>query len=311
VPQEVREIAVKKLASACFVAAALAAGHQTLLSADTAKFRHLVSIYVDAQGGSLKSPEAVACGANGQIVIGDTGNDRLLRYAYRGTTMSGGTEIKVPQLSAPARVQITSKGDIYALDSTRRRVVHFGPEGDFKEVLTFAGAPDANEILAKGIALDVADNLFVLDTFLGRVLVLNAQGQFQKAVPLPADAGFASDLAIDSAGGILVLDSLKRQVFSPAKDPAEFTRLGSSVASIRATMPSSIATTKGAIFVAEGPGSTIVTFGRDGAFVSRQLTGGREEGLLDYPSQLCLNDKDIAFVADRDNSRVQVFQVIR
>ena len=55
----------------------------------------------------------------------------------------------------------------------------------------------------------------------------------------------------------------------------------------------------------------IVTFGRDGAFVSRQLTGGRDEGFLDYPSQLCVNDKDEAFVADRDNSRVQVFQVIR
>jgi hypothetical protein len=253
----------------------------------------------------------VACGGNGDIVIGDTGNDRLLRYSYRDEKMSGGTEIVAPQLSAPARVQIASKGDIYALDNLRRRVVHFGPDGAFKDVLSFAGAPASDEVLAKGLAVDAADNVLVLDVFGARVLVLNAQGQFQKALALPPDIGFASDIAVDSAGNIVVLDALQRQLLAAAKDATVFTRLGSGLGSILATLPSGIAATRGAIFVVEGVGSTVVTFGRDGGFVSRQLSPGREEGMLDYPSQMCVNGKDVAFIADRDNSRVQVFQVIR
>ena len=38
---------------------------------------------------------------------------------------------------------------------------------------------------------------------------------------------------------------------------------------------------------------------------------GWKEGQLNHPSQLCVNDKDEVFIADRDNSRVQVFQLTR
>ena len=40
----------------------------------------------------------------------------------------------------------------------------------------------------------------MLDVFSARVLVLNAQGQFQRALPFPDDTGFGSDLAVDAAG---------------------------------------------------------------------------------------------------------------
>ena len=65
---------------------------------------------------------------------------------------------------------------------------------------------------------------------------------------------------------------------------------------------------KGVIFVVEGSGSSIVSFGRDGSFLARQLTMGWNEGSLNHPSQMCINDKDEVFIADRDNSRVQVFR---
>jgi hypothetical protein len=38
---------------------------------------------------------------------------------------------------------------------------------------------------------------------------------------------------------------------------------------------------------------------------------GWNEGSLHNPSQICINDKDEVFVADRDNSRIQVFQLLR
>jgi hypothetical protein len=38
---------------------------------------------------------------------------------------------------------------------------------------------------------------------------------------------------------------------------------------------------------------------------------GWNEGLLYYPSQMCLNEKGEVFIADRGNSRVQVFSIVK
>lgn len=302
---------MKKVSCACLVAAALSGAHLTLTAAEAARLRYLASVYADANGGGLNLPEGVACNGSGQVVVGDTGNNRLLRFTYVDKSVSGGTEVKIPQLSAPARVQLNSKGEIYALDSVQRRIAHLGPEGEFKETLAFEGAPNAASIVPKSFVIDPADHIYVLDVFGGRVLVLNPQGQFQKALDLPGDVGFASEVAVDASGSVLVLDSIKRRILSAAKDATTFAPMGGDLTQFVATLPSYFTTIKGAILVVEGNGGTIVALGRDGAFLSRQLTPGWNEGQLNHPSQICVNGKDEAFVADRDNSRVQVFQIVR
>ena len=54
----------------------------------------------------------------------------------------------------------------------------------------------------------------------------------------------------------------------------------------------------------------IVLLDKDGGFLSRALRYGRADGLLNYPGQLCLTH-GYAFVADRNNNRVQVFSILR
>ena len=302
---------MKAISCACIVAAALIVGHLRLTAAETGRFRHLVSVYFDEKGAGLNLPEGVACGANGQIVVGDTGNDRLLRFTYRDKALTGGTEIKLPEISAPSRIQLNSRGEIYAFDGKQRRIVRLGPQGEFKDAVTFQGVPPPATVVPKDFAIDSADNIYVLDVFSARVLVLNAQAQFQKALPFPDDAGFGSHLAIDSTGSLLLLDAIRRKMFSAAKDATAFAPLGGDLTQFLATLPTYITASKGAIFVVEGNDSSIVGFGRDGSFLSRQLTMGWTEGSLNHPSQMCVNDRDEAFIADRDNSRIQVFQLIR
>ena len=60
--------------------------------------------------------------------------------------------------------------------------------------------PAAHHDRPKSFTIDAADNIYVLDVFSARVLVLDADGQFQKALPFPADAGFVTDLAVDCTG---------------------------------------------------------------------------------------------------------------
>lgn len=302
---------MKPVSFACLVAAALVAGHLRLTAAETARFRYLASVYVDSKEVGLKLPEGVACDGKGGFVVADTGNDRLLRFTFQDKIVVGGTEIKVPQLSAPSRVQLNSKGEIYALDSRQRRIVHLGPDGAFKAVLAPAGAPPPATIVAKSFAIDAADNLYVLDEFSARVLVLNAQGQFQRALPFPDDIGFASELAVDTSGTVYLVDSVKRRMFAAAKGAGAFTQLGGDLTGSLATLPTYLTVSRGIIFVVESSGSGIVAFGRDGSFLSRQLAPGWDEGMLNHPSQICINDKDQVFIADRDNSRIQVFQLTR
>jgi sugar lactone lactonase YvrE len=302
---------MKTASIACLVAAALVAGHLRLTAAETARLRYLASVYADQKENGLTLPEGVACGGQGQFVVADTGNDRLLRFTLQDRVVTGGTEIKVPQLSAPSRVHLNSTGEIFALDSRQRRIVRLGPDGGFKAVLAPGGIPAPSTVVPKSFAIDAADNLYVLDAFSARVLVLDGQGQFKKALPLPDDIGFGSELAIDSAGAAIVIDSIKRRIFSAGRDAATFSQLGGDLTESLATLPTYITASRGIIFVVQSSGSGVVAFGRDGSFLSRQLTAGWDEGMLNHPSQLCINDKDQVFIADRDNSRVQVFQLAR
>jgi sugar lactone lactonase YvrE len=301
---------MKTATSACLVAAILVLGSLHLAADQIAKFRHVVSIYADDKGGGLSQPEGVACGAGGQIVVADTGNDRLVRFTFKDKTLTGGTVIKLPEVSAPSRLQVNSKGEIYALDTRQRRVVRIGPEGDFKGALAFNGAAPGT-IVPKAFVIDIADTIYVLDVFSARVLVLSADGKVQRELALPADLGFAADLAVDSGGTVLVLDAINRRLFSAAKDAGSFAPLGGDLTEALGTMPTSMTTSKGSTFVLEGSGSSVVSFRADGSFMARQLAPGVAEGSLNHPAQMCVNDKDEAFIADRDNSRVQVFQLIR
>ena len=302
---------MKRISFACLVVAALVAGHLRPTAAETVRFRYLASMYFDEKGAGMRLPEGVACGGDGQVVVGDTGNGRLLRFTYRDKAVSGGSVIAIPQVSAPSRIQLNSKGEIFALDTKQRRIVRLSAEGEFRQALAFDGVQPPATVVPKGFAIDAADNIYVLDVFSARVLVLSAQGKFQRSLTYPGDAGFATDLAVDSAGSLFLLDSIRRRMFSAAKGVDSFSPLGGDLAGSLATMPTSVTASKGVIFVAEGSGSSIVAFGRDGSFLARQLTMGWEEGSLNHPSQMCITDKDEVFIADRDNSRIQVFQLIR
>lgn len=302
-----RRLSIALVAVAC----AATAGAWRIAAAETARFRHLASVYFDDKGIGLNLPESIACGAGGQFVVGDTGNDRLLRFTYREKTVAGGSEIKVPQLAAPAKLQVSSKGEILALDGVQRRIVRIGSDGQYKDAIAVAGAPPPGTVVVKDFALDGSDAVYVLDTFSARVLVFGPDGQFQKVLPVPDGVGFASRVAVDAGGSVLLLDSLGRRLFSAAKDETSFSPLGSDLREYLATLPTALAATRGLILILEGPAGQLSAVGADGTFLSRQLGAGWRDGALNYPSQLCVNDKDEVFVADRDNSRVQIFQLIR
>jgi len=279
--------------------------------AETVKLKYLQSVYFDDKGGSLKQPEAVACNEKSDLVIGDTGNDRLLRYTVQEKNLKASTEIKIPELSNPIRVQINSKGEIFALDGKRRRVVRLNPDGSFKTYVDAEGVPSPTAFVPRSVKLDRNDNIYILDIFTGRVLVLNPEGKYQKQIPFPKDFGFFSDLAVDSRGNILLIDCVNAAVFSSAKDSNSLSPLTKSLREYL-DFPTSLTTdSRGTIYIVDEDGSGIVILGQDGSFLGRQLSMGWNEGLLNFPSQVSMNEKGEVFIADRGNSRVQIFTLVK
>lgn len=280
-------------------------------SAETIKFKYLQSIYKDEKGGSLKQPEGVAFNEKSLLIVGDTGNDRLLRYTFQENSLKLGTEIKTPQLSNPIRVQINSKGEIFALDGMKRRVIRLTPDGSFKGYIDGEGIQSPPTFVPRSFKIDRNDNIYLLDIFSARVLVLDQEGKYQKQIPFPQEYGFFSDITVDSKGNILLIDCVKSMVFSVMKDSNNFSPLTKSLREYL-NFPTSIATdNRGTIYIVDQNGGGIVILGNDGSFLSRQLSMGWNEGFLNYPSQMCLNENGVVFIADRGNHRVQIFTLVK
>ena len=280
-------------------------------SAETVKFRYLQSVYFDEKGGGLKQPEGVACNEKSLLIVGDTGNDRLLQYTFQEKSLKAGNEIKIPQLTNPIRIQINSKGEIFVLDGKKRRIIRLNADGTFKGYVDAEGIPSPSTFVPRSFKIDRNNNIYILDIFSARVLVLNSEGKYQRQIPFPKDYGFFSDLSVDSKGTLLLIDCVKAMVFSAAKDSNSFSSLTKNLREYL-YFPTSITTdNRGTIYVVDQNGSGIVILGQDGSFQGRQLNMGWNEGLLYFPSQMCVNDNGEVFIADRDNSRVQIFALVK
>lgn len=280
-------------------------------AAEAYRLRYVAAIYLDDKGGGLRHPEGVACDDKSSLVVADTGRGRLVRFSVEDREVKALGEIAAPQLSSPIRVQMSSKGEIFVLDGMRRRILRFGATGEPKGYLEPEGVPEPTSIVPRSFAIGQNDFIYVLDVFSARVLLLDRDGKYQRHVPFPAGYGFFSDLAVDSKGTIFILDSVKATVHAAARDARDFSPLAKALRPYL-SFPTSLAVdSRGTLFLVDEHGGGIVLVGQDGAVLGRQLAMGRTDGLLYFPSQVCLNGKGQVFIADRGNSRVQVFSIAR
>jgi sugar lactone lactonase YvrE len=294
------------LALACLAAATVAAA-----AAETARLRYVTGLYADDKGVPLRQPEAVACNDKAVAIVGDTGRGRLVRYTIDEREVKPGGAIAAAQVTVPIRLQLSSKDEIFALDGRQRRIGRFDAKGEFQGYVQPEGVPEPTTVVPRSFKLDRRDNIYVLDIFSARVLVLDPSGKYQRHVPLPPGYGFISDVAVDGKGTIYILDSVRPAVYAAAGDAKQFTRLGTGLQSHASFPTSLVADGRGVLYVADQNGAGIVVVGQDGVVLGRQLAMGAAEGLLYYPSQICVTEKGQMFIADRGNNRVQLFQITR
>jgi hypothetical protein len=281
------------------------------IGAETVKLRHVRSVYADEKEVGLRFPQGVGCDGKAGIVVADSGNGRLVRFTLSDGKLTTDREIKVPELSVPIRVHINSKGEIFAFDGRRQRVVRLSPEGAFKGYVSAAGLPAPTTFIPRSFAIDRSDYIYLLDLFAQRVLILTPGGRYAKQIGFPEDYGFISDLTVDDKGNIYLVDSVKAMVFMAGKGAEKFSPL---TESMKKTMkfPATITTDeRGNIYLADRNGGVIFILGQDGSLKGEQSNMGWTEGLLHYPEQMYINENDEILIADRGNNRVQLFTIRR
>jgi len=275
------------------------------------KFRYMASIYADDEGLGLKQPEGVACSGESLLIVADTGNGRLLRYIMKKGAIEGGTvEIKVDQLSYPIKTEINSKGEIYILDRKQRSIVRCSPAGEFRGYLQPVGLPSPTAYVPRSFTVDRNDNIYILDILSERVLILDPAGRYVRQIKFPDEYGFFSDVAMGFKGTVLLIDGVDGKVFSAGKNSASFSGLSSSLKEY-VRFPANLTTDdRGRIYLADRNGGSITILGQDGSFISRQSGMGWKEGSLNYPAQMCINNKGEIFIADTRNHRIQIFAIV-
>jgi streptogramin lyase len=270
--------------------------------------RHEHSIYQDDKEGQLKLPEGVACSDKGAVVVADTGNGRLLLYTYREGKLSGGTAVKLAEAAYPVRVQIDGKGNVLVLDRKSRRIVRVDTAGKFAGAVEWRNV--VGSVVPAAFKVDSSDTLYVLDVAARRVVVAEPGGKVTREIPLPRGDAEFTDVAVDPSGRILAVDSVGSRVWAAEKGAKEFKALGESLKD-RVSFPTYLAVDQGKMYLVDQNGNGIAVLGSDGGFLGRELEMGWMNGRVYYPAQMCVNADGLAFIADRNNNRVQVFSTSR
>jgi hypothetical protein len=311
-PCRIKEVITMKCFAKVFLLVSILALPLAAHAAEVKAFKHLVSVYRDDKDAPIQRPEGVACNDKMEFVVADTGNGRLLRYTFAEDKVKGGSEIKLPQIPYPVRLQLSSKGDIYALDEKLLKIAKVNPQGGFAGYLEPQGVPAPAKVIPRAFKLDASDNIYLLDLAGARVLVLDPTGKFQRSLPLPQTGGSFSDVAVVGGGDIFVLDSVKAEIYVAVKGTQTFVALGKDLRSYVAFPTQLASDQRGLLYVVDSNGQATVTVSYDGAFIARRLVMGWSEGQVNYPEQICLASQGtVLFLTDRNNSRVQIFQVVK
>lgn len=269
---------------------------------------HLASIYEDDRGRPLSVPEGVACDDQGRVVVSDTGNGRLLFLTFKNRRVVGGAEVRVPQLPSPAALQIDPKGNVLVLDRKVRKIGRVDPAGQFQGYLELKGVPSPSAVVPGGFKVDGGGSIYLLDLASVKVLVLDAQGSVTRQLDLPRGGSLFTDLAVDPASNVYALDAVGSSIWIADKAATAFKPLVKGMKDV-VHFPTYLALSRGRLFVTDQNGHGLAVFGIDGSYQGRLLGMGWTDGLVYYPSQLCVSETEELFLADRYNSRVQIFSM--
>lgn len=279
----------------------------TAAGAEALKLRPVATIYADEEGVPLRFPQGVGCGPGDTFFVADSGNARVLRVEVSGTLARVTGIVKVPELTYPIRVGGDAAGTLVVLDGRSRRLGRVRADGSFGGWIEVPRAEGSAPPVIRSFAPAPQGGVIAADVAGRRIVQMSASGKLERSIPIPPEAEGLTDVAIDGRGSIFALDGVGRRVWVLRPGETALTPLTGSLAGDLDFPAALDADASGRLLVADLDGGGVVVLGPDGSFRGRQSAFGWKEGLLRYPTDLCVSGRGLVAIADRENQRVQVF----
>lgn len=270
--------------------------------------KHLTSITRDTETGRLGVLSGIFFDENRKrLYATDTSNKRILSFdvdfKFLSEFNAGGV------LEAPTSLVRNSKGRFFVVEPTRGSVLSIDIGQRSVKPIDFSAVPRATAIYPGKMAIDSADNLYIVDKANQRILIFDASLRFKRQI-LVKDGKGLNDVKVGFKGNIYALDTTDRavRVFDSrgnlvlrfgkrGKDKAEF------------DFPVSLAIDrKGVIYVVDQHKHKVLVFNKRGEFLLEFSQLGWREGRLHYPSYIYVNKAGRIFVVDSGNSRISIFE---
>jgi hypothetical protein len=253
----------------------------------------------------LLAPEALALNHRGDVIIADTGNDRVLTVSVGGVTIQefGGYGWEEDRFDTPSDVSVYEGFFTYVLDEGNRRVASYDVQGDYVGLVVRedeAGTP---------VSIDVGPSggLYLVDSDSQSVIkysqfdeVLQPVGRFG------LDAGGLldpSDVAVGPGREIAVADRGRPSV-------EVFDEFGSRLYSVTTPdtmLPNDVTfDEKGNLLVVDGRHNRLLAFPRGGSTPSASLNG--PSGF--HYTALAVRRGGSLAVLDGEAGRVRLFELV-
>ena len=221
--------------------------------------------------GECRNPQGLALDSVGSLLVADTSNHRIQKFASKGQFM---TEVGTKgcgrlQFLYPTSIAFNaSNRRLYVVDSGNHRVQILNFNLTFYESFGSSGNSKGQFSEPCGVACDSTGKVYVADSGNHRIQVFTAEGEFLRM----------------------------------------FGRCGQGRGELN--LPSYITIGSGGsdtVYISETGNHRVSVFTIEGHFVTSFGRRGEEAGEFNFPCGLAVDDGGVVYVCDSENNRIQVF----